>query len=221
MRQSAISFKSKGLALEGVISFPDHTGSEHPALLVCHSHPMLDGNFNDPIVVEICKAVSELGIVALRFNFRGVGDSEGEFTNGVKEYNDVKSALDVLRKWPGVHSNQIAIAGYSLGAAVVIGSLKNFKHARAFALVAPTVKSMQSDQFKKDKRPRLVVAGGRDKVAPSLGLQHELDNVRIPVHFMEVREADHSMNGHELEVSKIVANFVFESLNKKIDSGRD
>lgn len=214
-----MSFQSKGLTLEGVISFPDDAESEHPALLVCHSHPMLDGNFNDPIVIEICKAVSELGMVALRFNFRGVGDSEGEFTNGVKEYNDVKSALDVLRKWPGVQRKQIAIAGYSLGAAVVIGSLKNFKHARAFALIAPTVKSMQSDQFKKDKRPRLVVAGGRDKVAPSVGLQQELDKARIPVRFMEMPKADHSMNGHEIEVSRIVANFVFESL--KIGSGKD
>ena len=46
---------------------------------------MLGGNFSDPVVVEICQAASDLGLATLRFNFRGVGDSQGEFTNGKED----------------------------------------------------------------------------------------------------------------------------------------
>lgn len=213
LRQSAISFQSKGLSLEGIISFPNGLKGDVPALVVCHSHPMLGGNFSDPVVVEICRAADNLGIATLRFNFRGVGESQGEFTNGREEHHDAKTALDVLRKWPGVDGKLVAVAGYSLGAAVVLGELKKFKHARALALVAPTVKSVQNDRFKNDKRPRLIIAGGNDRVAPSLGLQRELDQARQPLRFTEVAGADHSMRGHETEVARIVAEFISESLS--------
>jgi hypothetical protein len=212
LRQSAISFQSKRLNLEGIISFPDDLKGNVPAVAVCHSHPMLGGAFSDPVVVEICRAANDLGMATLRFNFRGVGESQGEFTNGSEEHHDAKTALDVLRKWPGVDRKQVALAGYSLGAAVVLESLKEFKHARALAFVAPTVKSVQNDRFKRDKRPRLVVAGGNDRVAPSLEIQRALDEARQPLRFAEVANADHSMRGHETEIARIVADFISESL---------
>ena len=174
---------------------------------------MLGGNFNDSVVIEMCRAADSLGIATLRFNFRGVGESQGEFTNGSEEHHDAKSALDVLRKWPGVDGKRVAIAGYSLGAAVVLDSLRKFKHARALALVAPTVKSVKNDRFKNDKRPRLIVAGGNDRVAPSVELQRELDEARQPLRFAEIAGADHSMRGYESEIARIVAEFISESLD--------
>jgi len=213
LRQSAISFQSKRLGLEGIISFPDDISGDVPAVAVCHSHPMLGGNFSDPVVVEICQAASDLGLATLRFNFRGVGDSQGEFTNGKEEHHDAKTALDVLRRWPGVDGKHLAIVGYSLGAAVVLDSFKLFKHARALAFVAPTVKSVKNRKFKNDKRPRLIIAGGNDRVASSVEIQRELDEARQPVRFTEVAGADHSMRGHETKIARIVAEFISESLN--------
>ena len=213
MRQSAIEFKSKRLSLEGIISFPNDQNGRVPALVVCQSHPILGGNFNDTVVIEICHAADDLGIATLRFNFRGVGDSQGEFTNGAEEHQDAKAALDVLRKWPGIDKKNIAMVGYSLGAAVVLDSLSKFKHARALVLVAPTVKSVQNDRFKKDKRPRLIIAGSNDRVSPSLELQRELDEARQPVRFTEITNADHTMRGRETEVARIVAGFISESLS--------
>jgi alpha/beta superfamily hydrolase len=174
---------------------------------------MLGGNFNDSVVIEICRAADTMGIATLRFNFRGVGESQGEFTNGAEEHQDAKAALDVLRRWPGIDKKNIAMVGYSLGAAVVLDSLKSFKHARVLVLVAPTVKSVHNDRFKKDKRPRLIVAGSNDRVAPSLELQRELDKARQPVRFTEITDADHTMQGRETEVARIVADFISESLS--------
>ena len=137
MRQSAISFRSGRLTLDGVLSIPEGLPEGVPALVVCHSHPMLGGSMDDPVVVAICGATDAVGAATLRFNFRSVGESEGQFTNGVEEHRDARAALDVVRRWPGIDGKRVAIAGYSFGAAMVLGGFQRLNAARSVALVAP------------------------------------------------------------------------------------
>ena len=116
MRQTAIGFYVKKLELEGVIASPSDGGAEAGAgVVVCHSHPMLGGDMDDAVVSAICRASVREGLVALRFNFRGVGNSQGEFSNGDQEHNDVKAALKLMKAWPGVDGRRVAVAGYSAG----------------------------------------------------------------------------------------------------------
>ena len=168
---------------------------------------------DDPVVVAICRATDGIGAATLRFNFRSVGGSEGEFTNGVEEGNDARAALDVLRRWPGINSKRVAIAGYSFGAAMILDGFQRLKGARAVALVAPTVQSVRNKRFQKDNRPRLVIAGRDDKLAPSSAIQRELEGARQPLRFEELTTADHSMRGHETEIGRVVADFVSGSLS--------
>ncbi len=212
MRQSAIDFKSKRLRLEGIISMPMDGGSSLPAIVVCHPHPMLGGDMNSPIVAAICRAASDEGFATLRFNFRGVGDSEGEFSNGKEEREDVKAALNVLARWPGVESKRVGVVGYSAGASIVLDGMKQVKRAAAIALIAPTLASLRNRRFSRDKRPRLVVAGSEDRVAPSVQIQAILDECRGPVHFREIQGADHSMRGRDAEIGGMVAEFLVRNL---------
>ncbi|HJO80776.1 MAG TPA: alpha/beta hydrolase [SAR202 cluster bacterium] len=212
MRQAAISFRSKRLTLDGVISTPGQSDGEPGALVVCHSHPTLGGDMTDAVVMAICEAADSVGMATLRFNFRGVGDSEGQFTNGDEEGHDVKAAVDTIRRWPGIDGRRVAIAGYSLGAAIILDNLKRLKQARAIVVVAPTVESLKNPKFAGDERPRLVVAGQNDKVAPSLAIQRELDSASQPLRFAEMLDADHSMRGHESMVGDLVAEFVAGAL---------
>ena len=209
MRQSAIGFYSKKLELEGVIASPQDSGAgEAPAIVVCHSHPMLGGNMNDPVVGSVCGAAVREGMFALRFNFRGVGDSQGEFTNGKEEHNDIKSALNVMRHWPTVNSKRIALVGYSIGATTILDGYRHFGRAAAVVLVAPTLGALRSRRFNRDKRPRLVIAGSEDRVAPSLEIQRILDDCRGPIQFHETIGADHSMRGHHSEIGDVTAEFL-------------
>ena len=212
VRQSAIDFKSKRLRLEGVISTPTDGASSLPAVAVCHPHPMLGGDMNSPIVTSICRAASNEGFATLRFNFRGVGDSEGEFSNGKDESEDVKAALNVLTRWPGMDRKRVGVVGYSAGASIMLDGMKRIKRAAAIALIAPTIAALRNPRFSKDKRPRLVVAGSEDRVAPSLQIQAILDECRGPVHFREIRGADHSMRGYEAEIGQIVTEFLVQNL---------
>ena len=167
---------------------------------------------DDPIVIAICRATDAAGAVTLRFNFRSVGRSEGQFTNGLEEHRDVRAALDVVRRWPGVDRKRVAIAGYSFGAAMILGGFQRLEAARSVSLVAPTVQSLQVDKFRNDNRPRLIIAGRNDKLAPSLAIQRELNGVQQPFIFREVEAANHSMRGHEPEIGQVVADFFSESL---------
>ena len=212
MRQTAIGFKSKGLSLEGVLASPNDIPGPHPALLVCHPHPLFGGDMESPVVTAICGAAGAEGIASLRFNFRGVGDSEGEFGNGEGEQEDLKSALSVLRRWPGIDGKRIAVAGYSFGASVVLDGFKHCKTAKCFAFVAPTISSAKSEAAGRDRRSRLFIVGQRDGLVPSVELQRVLDDMKSPAQLFEVPEADHGLAGSENIVARRVAEFIKQNL---------
>ena len=84
--------------------------------MVCHPHPVYGGTMNNRVVYRAAKAVREAGLVALRFNFRGVGASTGSFDQGEGEKDDVLAAMDYLeQKYPSLPQ---ALVGFSFGARV-------------------------------------------------------------------------------------------------------
>ena len=212
MRQTAIGFKSKGLSLEGVLATPQDVPGPHPAVLVCHPHPMFGGDMENPVVNAICRAAVAEGIASFRFNFRGAGESEGEFSNGPGEREDVRSALNVLKRWPGIDGKRLAVAGYSFGASVVLDGLRDLKAARCFALVAPTISSVRGERAGRDRRPRLFIVGQKDGLVPSVELQRALDGMKSPAQLFEVQDADHGLLGHESTVAEKVVSFVKDDL---------
>ncbi len=216
VRQTSIGFKSKGLDLEGVISIPDGLPPLFMGTVVCHPHPLFGGSMDNVVVTAICQALNQRGIVSLRFNFRGVGDSEGSFSNGKEEQEDLKAALDVLKNWPGIDKSRLAIAGYSFGASVMLSGLPKYKDARALAFVSPPISAVKGSAAHKDKRPKLFLAGDRDKIAPPSQLEEALQEVSPPMEYHTLPGADHSLRGHESEVAEMVAEFLAAAtLHKK------
>ena len=212
MRQTAVAFKSKGLTLEGVLTLPDELPHPYPAIVMCHPHPMLGGNMDDSVVSGVCRSAAERGIAAFRFNFQGVESSEGEFANGDAQRDDVKAALNMVRRWPGIDGKRVALGGYSYSAGLILRDLRRFKIARSLALIAPPLSSIRGSRIIKDKRPKLFIVGQNDRLAPSVELQRALDGVRKPLQFREIAGADHGLIGYEREVGEQVAGFVAESL---------
>ena len=212
MRQAAIGFASEKLSLEGVLTTPAKVPPPYPGLLVCHPHPMLGGNMHNPVINAICRAADDEGMATLKFNFRGVGESEGEFSNGRGEQKDLKAALRVLGRWPGVDSDRLALVGYSFGGSVVLTGLRHYKAARSLVLIAPPISSVQTARIRKDKRPKLFLAGQLDRIVPSIELQRALDDVAPPVQFVEIDDSDHSLTGREQAVAERIVSFVMDSL---------
>ena len=212
LRQAAIGFTSDRISLEGIITLPDGTAGPFPAVLVCHPHPALGGDMDNAVVTALSKAAIGRGIATMRFNFRGVGGSEGQSTDEGREQRDVRAALDVLRHWPGVDGKRVALAGYSFGASVVLGGLKRYGAARCVVLIAPPVSSVREARIRQSRRPMLFLVGSRDRIVPSSELQRALDGIGHPVHFSEIAGGDHSLRGKEGEVADRAADFIVEKL---------
>jgi uncharacterized protein len=99
--------------LEAIVREPDVTVA---AAVVCHPHPLGGGTMNNNVVYRLAKALVDGGVAALRFNFRGVGGSTGEYAHGVGEEEDARAALDWLcARHPGL---PIWMTGFSFGARV-------------------------------------------------------------------------------------------------------
>src|SRR3989449_10367061 len=92
------TFASGALILEGVLDLPERTPA--PGIVVCHPHPMYGGDMHNNVVDAVCQTAAADGIVALRFNFRGAGGSEGTYDNGVGGQDDGGAALAYLRGMP-------------------------------------------------------------------------------------------------------------------------
>ena len=94
---------------------PDEVPGPLPGVVVCHPHPLGGGNMNNNLVASVYLALIESGFVALRFNFRGVGNSEGSHAQGEKEPEDAEAALDLLKGRADVDADRLGMAGYSFG----------------------------------------------------------------------------------------------------------
>jgi alpha/beta superfamily hydrolase len=213
MRQAAIGFYSNKLSLEGILTVPQESQGPYAALVVCHPHPVLGGNMENPVVTAICRAADQEGIATLRFNFRGVGESEGEFSNGEGEQQDVRSALNILKQWPEIHPKMLALAGYSFGASVVLTGLRHYKAARSLVFIAPPISSLQTSRILKDKRPKLFLVGDEDRIVPPVELQRAIDQVHPPVQYAEIAQADHSLHRMENAVADRVVTFLKGTLS--------
>ena len=213
MRQSAIAFKSKGLLLEGVLAGPQGIVGSLPGVVICHPHPLFGGNMDNTVVLGLCQSLVREGFITFRFNFRGVGKSEGEFTKGEKEHEDVKAALSLLRDWPGVNRRKIGLAGYSFGAAMILAGISSYKGASAYMLLSPPPSAFDSPKLGKDRRPKLLITGDRDRLAPYDSIKEKANNLGGDVQTSLVSGADHSWRGHEAEAGDLAARFFAGALS--------
>src|SRR5260370_100810 len=114
MNEERVIFESGSLKLEGLLAKPDGPGPVR-AGVVCHPHPLYGGSMYNNVVDAALQAIWELGWASLRFNFRGVGESEGKHGGGAGEAMDAAAAVKVATSQAGVRSDGAALVGSSFG----------------------------------------------------------------------------------------------------------
>lgn len=213
LRRDAVSFLCGDLALEGVCYFPEGDGI-FPAVVLCHPHPLYGGSMDNNVILAVASALIDNSIIALVFNFRGVGGSQGSFGDGVAEQEDVVAAISWLASQGEVDVSKVALLGYSFGATVALPVACVDERVRAMALISPPLEPPQLSQLKDCVKPKLIMSGTEDFVVPRQKAELIGREAAEPKQFELVAGADHFWWGDELVLAEKVTAF-FASLFKK------
>jgi alpha/beta superfamily hydrolase len=161
-----------------------------PVAMILHPHPQAGGTMNNHMVLELYKTFQRRGFAVLRFNFRGVGKSQGTFDNGVGELSDAASALDWVQSFHP-EASTTWIAGVSFGAWIGMQLLMRRPEIRGFISVflAPCPAS------------GIIIQAENDEVSPPLATQKLVDKLRtqkhITIHHDTIPKANHFFE-HEM-----------------------
>jgi hypothetical protein len=201
MEEQHVTFKSGELTLEGGLANP---GGDASAAVVCHPHPQYGGSMYNNVVDAILVALRQLGYATLRFNFRGVGGSEGEYDGGPGEVDDCKAAMAFLLAQPGVNRDGAIVAGYSFGAMVAMSAGYESADASRIVLVALPTAMADARVPAGAIKPVLLISGDRDSYSPIDSLKEVAEKIGASAKLEVVAGADHFFGGFEKKLSEMI-----------------
>jgi alpha/beta superfamily hydrolase len=203
-REEHVTFRSGELTLEGLFARPA-AGASQPGAVVCHPHPLYGGSMHNNVVEAVLAAMWSLGYATLRFNFRGVGASEGEHDRGRGERDDADAALAFLVAQPGVRKDATVLAGYSFGAMVAMGAgLAADDVARVVAVALPVAMGDLSAGGIA-RKPVLLVSGDSDSYSPVPQLRSLQAALGKSARLEVIAGTDHFFGGKEDELAAAIA----------------
>jgi hypothetical protein len=176
--------------------------------VVCHPHPLFGGTMHNKVVFQTAKALHQFGIPVLRFNFRGVGLSEGVHDKGRGEQDDVRAALHYLAA--GFPGRSILVAGFSFGS--VVGLRVGCEDSRVVELIGLGLPVNDSDFsfLRACPKPKLIVQGGNDKFGSRKNIESVFATISVPKWLVIVESADHFFTGQLEKVGAAIGDWLAE-----------
>jgi len=162
---------------------------------------------SDNMVFGICQALAQQSIAALRFNFRGVRKSGGEFGGGIGEQEDVRAALALVSSTPNIDQKRIGLAGYSFGTSVIVPVATQDERVKLLALVSPALSDSGWEQLKGYTKPKFFIVGDNDFVISEQQFWQQVKDIPEPKQCQIISGADHFWGGFEGEVAQKVTQF--------------
>ncbi len=165
-----------------------------PVALILHPHPTSGGTMNNRIVQSMYQTFVRRGFATLRFNFRGVGRSQGTFDNGIGELSDAASALDWVQQ---IHpeSETTWVAGYSFGAWIGMQLLMRRPEIKGFISISPPANLYDFTFLAPCPSSGIIVQGRADDVVTPAGVQKLVDKLKtqrhITIDHVEIDGANH------------------------------
>lgn len=205
-----VTFPSRGqpsFQLEGVMHTPA-TPEKAPAVILCHPQPV-SSDMGDSLLVEVAKKLAEAGMLALRFNFRGVGQSKGQQTDGRMEPLDIAGAIECALTQPGVDPAKLCLVGHAFGAYMALTYAPFDPRVRTVVAVSlPLYRAISSGFPKAFERPKLFVTGEFDEVCPLYKLEPFVAQQQGPRGIKVITGARHLMRGYEEAGASTILKYI-------------
>ena len=209
MSEEAVFFHVGHLRLEGRLW---RAPGPH-AVVLSHPHPLYGGALDNPVVAVLTEVYQRLGYSTLRFNFRGVGASEGRYAAGQGEQNDVRAAAAYLA---GLGKIVTDLAGYSFGAWIGMQLLMRRPEVKGFISIAPPANLYDFGFLAPCPSSGVIVAGTGDEVVTEPAVQKLVDKLKtqkgIVIEQRVVPGANHFFDGKNDELMSVVGTYLDKRL---------
>ncbi len=187
-----------------------------PIALILHPHPKAGGHMNNPVAVQMYHLFMKRGFATLRFNFRGVGKSQGEFDSGIGELADAASALDWLQT-TNPTASQCWVAGYQFGAWIGMQLLMRRPETDGFISVSPPTNIQDFSFLAPCPASGLILHGGADNVTTPVEVERVVAKLRtqkgISIAYELVEGANHYWSQHLPAVENHVGHYLDQRMN--------
>lgn len=188
--------------LEAIVEAPDAAVPAQPVVAVfCHPLPTEGGTMHNKVVTMGCRALRELGVATLRFNFRGVGASPGEFDDGDGESDDLRAVVDWVRAQRPDHA--IWLAGFSFGAYVSLRCAAELQPTLLVSVAPPAGRSWDFRSMPLYTGPWLVVQGEADEIVDPQKVYAWLErmaDLRQPPELVKIPDSSHFFHGKLIDL---------------------
>lgn len=172
--------------------------SKHcPWGIICHPHPLYGGAMYNKVVTTLTKTFQELGLNTVRFNFRGVGKSEGQFDSGLGELDDLIAVINWVQE--AYQSYDIWLAGFSFGAYIVANAATRIPVTK-LVTVAPPVEHFPMQALPAITCPWILVQGDKDDVVPPDAVLKWAEARQPKPVILRFPEAGHFFHGQLVEL---------------------
>jgi len=189
--------------LEGIL----HENNRNAGVVICHPHSLYGGSMFNNVVDAIEQGFSAKGFTTLKFNFRGVGKSEGVYDEGKGEVHDLLAALKFLRE--KIDKNAfILLAGYSFGAWIASRAAMLDKSIDGLFLVAYPFAFYDAHEIKSFSKTIYLIGGMYDDIGPVKSLLEFYKSISIKEKYLKIIPTSHFFNGKEDDI----INFITENV---------
>jgi alpha/beta superfamily hydrolase len=208
--EKPVTFFSRGqpaFQLEGVVHAPA-SPEQAPVVILCHPQPA-SSDMNDSLLVETARKLAEDGMLALRYNFRGVGQSQGQQTDGRMEPLDIAGAIDCALAQPGVDASKVCLIGHAFGAYMALTYAPFDPRVRTvIAISLPLYRALNSGFPRAFERPKLFITGEFDEICPLYKLEPFVEQQKGPRGIKVITGARHLMRGYEEAGTSTILKYI-------------
>lgn len=176
-----------------------------PIAIICHPHPLYQGTMNNKVVHTIHKALHNIGFTTIRFNYRGVGRSEGKYGDSIGESEDLHTIIEWIKAKQS--NNKILLAGFSFGAFIALRESKKNTCLQLIS-IAPAVQNQDYQSCMPVSCPWLVIQGEADEVVPPELVFDFIDSLEKKPDLIRLPNTSHFFHGELITLRDKIIDYI-------------
>ena len=191
--------------LECVADVPEADDEVPATVVLCHPHPQHGGTMHNKVVMIMERALRELGLHTIRFNFRGAGESVGEFDEGYGETDDLFAVTEWVRQ---VRPNdELWLGGFSFGAFITLRAAQNLKLGQLIS-IAPPVDRYEFSDLPRPDNPWLIIQGDEDEIVSFEDVSNWVETLDPRPGYLVMEQAGHFFHRRLMDLRGLLKNGV-------------